>query len=277
MKIGFLGAGRMGRPMLDHLIKAGHDTTVFVLNDDEKAVAERDGLPYAQTVADTVRDAEAVWVVVLKDEHIRSVLLGPDGALEHMAPGGLVIIHTTSDPETSQLVADAGAARGIRVLDAAISGGPPNIVDGTLTLWVGADEADLAAARPLLGLYADPVMHVGPLGNGQKTKLVNNALFGAQVGLAVDAVRLAGALGIESSAILAAVQQGSGASRGLQVVAGSGDPLTIGNTLGEFLLKDVTVVREVAARMGADLGIIGEVLSSPLVEERVLRPSAPAS
>ena len=270
MKIGFIGPGRMGRPILDRLVAAGHDVTVLVRRPAARAAAEADGLTWADTVATTVRDADAVFVVVLTDEQVRSVCLGPDGAVAAMKPGATLVQHTTSDPATAQLLAEAGAAGGVRVLDAALSGGPHDIAAGKLTLWVGGDEALLEQMRPLLQTYASPIMFVGQVGNGQRVKLVNNALFVAQVGLAIDAVRLAGSLGIEEKAILAAVEHGSGASRALRIVAGGGSVDAVADRLGALMLKDVTVVREVARSAGADLGIIGAVLSSDAVEKKVL-------
>ena len=276
MKIGFIGPGRMGQPMLSRLAAAGHDVTVLVRRPPARAAAEAAGLPWAGTVAEAVREADAVFVVVLTDEQVRSVCLGPDGAIAAMKLGATLIQHTTSDPATAELLTGAGAERGIRVLDAALSGGPHDIAAGRLTLWVGGDEAVLEEMRPVLGSYASPVMFVGPAGHGQRVKLVNNALFVAQVGLAVDAVRLAGSLGIEEQTILAAVQHGSGASRALSVVAGGGSVDAVAERLADLMLKDVTVVREVAQSAGADLGIIGTVLSSDVVGQKVLhRASAP--
>ena len=271
MRIGFVGPGRMGRPMLDRLVAAGHDVTVLVRRPEARAAAEADGLRSAGTVAATVRDADTVFVVVLTDEQVRSLCLGPDGAIAAMKAGATLVQHTTSDPATAQLLAEAGAGRGIRVLDAALSGGPHDIAAGRLTLWVGGDQAVLEETRPVLEAYASPIMFVGPAGNGQRVKLVNNALFVAQVGLAIDAVRLAGSLGIEEKAILAAVQHGSGASRALSIVAGGGSVDAVAGRLADLMGKDVTVVREVARRAGADLGIIGTVLSSDAVDKKVLR------
>ena len=274
MKIGFIGPGRMGRPMLDRLIAAGHDVTVLVRRPQARAAAEADGLTWAGTVAATVRDADAVFVVVLTDELVRSVCLGRDGAIAAMKAGAALVQHTTCDPATVELLAGAGADRGIRVLDAALSGGPHDIAAGRLTLWVGGDEAFLEEMRPLLETYASPVMFVGPAGHGQRVKLVNNALFVAQVGLAIDAVRLASSLGIAEQAILAAVQHGSGASRALSIVASGGSVDAVADRLADLMLKDVTMVREVARSAGADLGIIGTVLSSDAVDKKVLHPAS---
>ena len=280
MKIGFIGPGRMGRPMLERLAAAGHDVTVLIRSPRSGAAAETvepAGVSRAATVAATVHDADAVFVVVLTDDQVRSVCLGPDGAIEAMKPGATLVQHTTCDPATLQLLDVAGAERGIAVLDAAVSGGPHDIAAGTLTLWVGGDEAVLEQMRPVLDTYASPVMSVGPVGNGQRVKLVNNALFVAQVGLAVDAVRLAGSLGIDEKVILAAVQQGSGASRALGIVGRGGSVDAVAQRLSGLMLKDISVVREVARRSGADLGIIGTVLSSDAVEKKVLHPADPES
>jgi 3-hydroxyisobutyrate dehydrogenase len=149
VKIGFIGPGRMGRPMLGRLVAAGHDVSVLVRRPQARAAAEADGLPWAGTVAATVRDADAVFVVVLTDEQVRSVCLGPDGAIAAMKPGATLIQHTTSDPVTAELLTGAGAERGIRVLDAALSGGPHDIAAGRLTPWVGGDEAVLEEMRPV--------------------------------------------------------------------------------------------------------------------------------
>ena len=278
MKIGFIGPGRMGLPMLERLAAAGNDVTVLTRSPQARTAAEAAGVSWAETVSETVRDADAVFVVVLTDEQVRAVCLGPDGAIAAMSPGATLVQHTTCDPATLQLLDAAGSERGIAVLDAALSGGPHDIAAGTLTLWVGGDEAVVDRMRPVLATYASPIMSVGPVGNGQRVKLVNNALFVAQVGLAIDAVRLAGSLGIDEKVILAAVQHGSGASRALDIVSRGDSVDAVAHRLAGLMLKDVTVVRDVARRAGADLGIIGAVLSSDAVEKKVLRqPTEPRS
>ncbi|WP_416979647.1 NAD(P)-dependent oxidoreductase [Streptomyces sp. T028] len=278
MRIGFIGRGRMGRPMLDRLAEAGHDITVLVRRADIRADAEAEGLRCAATVEEAVREADAVFVVVLTDDQVRSVCLGPEGALAGMRPGAALVQHTTCAPDTVQLLAQKGAERGVEVLDAALSGGPHDIAASRLTLWVGGDGALLARLRPVLETYASPIVPVGPVGNGQRVKLVNNALFVAQVGLVADAVRLARSLGIEERTILEAVQQGSGSSRALDVVARGGSVDAVAERLADLMSKDVAVVREAARRAGVDLGLVGSVLSSDTVVGRVLgtgRPPGP--
>lgn len=271
MKIGLIGAGRMGRPILDRLVTAGYDASVLVRRSEARAAAIADGRSWRETIADTVRDADVVFVIVLNDAQVHDVCLGSGGALVAMKPGAILVQHTTSDPATAQLLEAEGAGRGVRVLDAALSGGPHDIAAARLTLWVGGDEAVLEEVRPVLQSYASPIIHVGPPGNGQRVKLVNNALFVAQVGLTIEAVRVAASLGIQEHAILSALQHGSGASRALDIVANGGPVSAIPGRLGPLMLKDVTMVREMAQRAGADLGAIGTVLSSSAVEDGILR------
>lgn len=270
MQIGLIGAGRMGRPIFARLIAAGFDASMLVRRPESRAAAIADGLSWRDTIADIVRDADIVFVIVLNDAQVRDVCLGSDGALAAMKSGSVLVQHTTSDPATAKLLEAEATVRSVRVLDAALSGGPHDIAAATLTLWVGGEENVLEEVLPILQSYASPIIHVGPLGNGQRVKLVNNALFVAQVGLAIDAVRIAGSLGIQEQTILSALQHGSGASRALGIVAGGGSVSAIPGRLGPLMLKDVTMVREVAQSAGVDLGVIGTVLSSTAVEDGIL-------
>jgi 3-hydroxyisobutyrate dehydrogenase-like beta-hydroxyacid dehydrogenase len=274
MRIGVIGAGRMGRPIVDRLVAAGYEPTVLTRRPTARAAAEAAGLRCADTLRETVRDAQVVLTVVFDDEQLRAAALGPVGLIAAMPADGILVQHTTCDPATMTPLAETAASRGIRVLDAALSGNPRDVAAGQLTVWAGGEERALAEVRPLLDCYASPVMFAGPVGNGQRIKLINNALFVAQVGLAVDAVRLAGSMGISEDQILAAVAQGSGASRALSSVAWIGAN-AVGTRLGELMAKDVSVVRAVAERAGADLGLIGEVLCSAVVERQVLGGGAP--
>jgi 3-hydroxyisobutyrate dehydrogenase len=263
MKIGLIGAGRMGRPIVERLTACGHEVTALARRPEAQVGR------YVSTAAEAVRDADVVFNVVQSDAQVRAVWLGPDSALTAMKPGATLVQHTTCDPATVEEL--ARAARGVTVLDAALSGGPHDIAAGTLTLWVGGDEERLEALRPLLQAYASPITFVGAVGAGQRVKLVNNALFVAQVGLAVEAMRVAGALGIDERRMLAALQQGSATSRALEVVARAGSVAAVGERLSALMSKDVDVVREVARRMGVELGVLETVLASDAVEQQVLR------
>jgi 3-hydroxyisobutyrate dehydrogenase-like beta-hydroxyacid dehydrogenase len=255
MRVGFIGAGRMGRPMVGRLLAAGHEVTVLGRSPQAREGLVAQGARVAAQAAAVAEKADVACVCVFSDEQVRQLCLA-DGLIAALPEGAGLVIHTTGSPRTALQIAAAGARRGIAVIDSPVSGGPHDIAAGRITLLVGGAEADVERVRPLLRAYGDPILHVGPLGAGQAVKLVNNALFAANIGLVAQAVRLGEQLGVPEEGLLAALPHGSAASRGLTVVAGRGSVATSARMLAEFLGKDVSVVREVAAGLGASLGVL---------------------
>lgn len=266
MKIGFVGAGRMGAPMVRRLAEAGH-TVAALGRDDEKrsAIAELGARPVA-SLAEVAAGADAVIVCVFTDEQVRRVCLD-DGLLAAMPSGSVLVLHTTGSPRTTEDLATQALARGVHVVDAPVSGGPHDIAAGRVTLWVGGSDEAVERARPVLSVYGDPVLHVGPIGSGQKVKLVNNTLFAAQIGLVAEAARLGARLGVEESALLAALPHGSGASKAMGNIARAGSTADFIAAVGEFIGKDVAVVRQTAAELGADLGRLDALVDAGLGRE----------
>jgi 3-hydroxyisobutyrate dehydrogenase-like beta-hydroxyacid dehydrogenase len=181
-----------------------------------------------------------------------------------MPEGSVLVLHTTGSPRTAQAIAasDIARARNIGVLDAPVSGGPHDIAAGHLTLLVGGDQARLDRAKPVLDAYGDPVLHLGPVGSGQAVKLVNNALFAANIGLVAAAAGLGNQLGIDERALLSALQHGSSSSRALAGAAARGSAAGFATAIAEFLGKDVAVVRTVAAEFGTDLGVLSDAIAA---------------
>jgi len=116
----------------------------------------------------------------------------------------------------------------------------------------------------VLGCYGDPVLHVGPLGARQKVKLVNNALFAAHIGLLSGAVELGAQLGVPESTLLTALRHGSAASHVLDIVAAGGSVASFVDTAGEFVGKDIAVVRSIAAELASDLGVLDDVVGAAI-------------
>ncbi len=199
MRIGFVGAGRMGRPMVARLVAAGHDVRVLGRSDEKcSAVAELGAEPVDE-IAAVGAAADVVMICVFTDEQVREICL-TDGLTAAMPSGSAVVLHTTGSPHTVETIAGRAARHEVDVVDAPVSGGPHNAAAGELTLFVGGTDHTVARVRPVLSCYGDPILHVGPLGAGQKVKLVNNALFAAHLGLLADSVELAARLGVEESA-----------------------------------------------------------------------------
>ncbi|MBO0854857.1 MAG: NAD(P)-dependent oxidoreductase, partial [Nocardia sp.] len=218
--------------------------------------------------AAAAESAEVVVVCVFSDDQVRQVCL--DGELpKAMSDNTILMLHTTGDPRTARSVADA--APHIRVADAPVSGGPHDIAAGTLTVFLGADDTTAADLRGALSAYANPILHVGAVGAGQRVKLVNNALFAAQAGLVAAAVDLAAQLEVTESALLSALPHASSASRVLTSIAAKNSVTEFGATVGEFLAKDVAVVRTMVAELGGSLGVLDHAIdAAPLP-----RPSSP--
>jgi 3-hydroxyisobutyrate dehydrogenase-like beta-hydroxyacid dehydrogenase len=267
VKIGFVGAGRMGAPMVRRLVDAGHDVTVLGRGPEKRAAAEELGATPAENLADLARDADAVVVCVFTDEQVRQVCL-TDDLLGGMRAGSVLVLHTTGSPRTAEAVAERAATHGVSVIDAPVSGGPHDIAAGTVTLYIGGEAEAVQRVHPLLSSYGDPVLHVGPLGYGQRVKLINNTLFAAQIGIVAEAVRLAGRLGVDETTLLTALPHGSGTSRALDSIARVGSAGFIG-AVGEFIGKDVAVVRATVADLGSDLGLLDAVVDAGLCREKV--------
>lgn len=266
-RIGFIGAGRMGSPMVGRLIETGHRVLVLGRDDEKRrAIAELGATPVSEPT-DAVASAEVVVICAFTDDQVRAI--ATPQLLEAIPAGATLVIHTTGSPGTSAVI--AASAPHIGVLDAPVSGGPHDIVAGRLTVFAGGSAADLTRAYPVLSSYAEPVLHVGPLGAGQQVKLVNNTIFAAQIGLLAAAVRLAEQLGIDESALLTALTHGSGAGRVLENVVRAGSTASFISAVGEFVGKDVAVLRSTAAELGISLGAL-----DPVVDLAVSRPPGEA-
>ncbi|HEX4656505.1 MAG TPA: NAD(P)-dependent oxidoreductase, partial [Streptosporangiaceae bacterium] len=263
MRLGFVGTGRMGRPMMRRLIEAGHEVRAVARSAEKAAALVGDGAQVVADVAGVGAGAEAVLVCVYTDEQVRDVCLASE-LLGGMPRGSVVVVHTTGSPGTAEAIAARAAAHGIDVIDAPVSGGPHDVAAGRLTLFAGGADDSVARIRPVLQSYGDPVLHVGSLGAGQRVKLVNNALFAAQIGLVADAARLGSQLGVDEAVLLGALSHGSAASRALAGAVARGSVAMFTEAVGDFLGKDLEVAAEVAAGLGADLGALGSVSDSVL-------------
>lgn len=267
-RLGFVGAGRMGLPMVRGLLRAGYGVRVLGRTAARRR-ALADAEPRAEvtgSLIDVADGAEAVLVCLFSDEQVRTVCL-ESPLLDTLAPEAVVVVHTTGSPRTVEAI----AARGARVVDAPVSGGPHDIAAGRLTLFVGGADDIVGRVRPVLASYGDPLLHVGPLGAGQRVKLINNALFAAQLGLIAEAVSVAGAIGVDETTLLSALSQASADSRVLRAVTAHGSAAAFAESVGGFLDKDVVAVRQVATELGAGLGALDEAIGTALGAGRLLQ------
>lgn len=256
----------MGRPLVDRIVSAGHDVAALVRRDEVRAELESIGVQCVDTPAHLAQERDVVLVYVYSDEQVRDIVLS-EGLGQAMQRRSILVVHTTGSPTTVETIHERLSARGVGVVDAPGSGGPGQVAQGTLTLFVGGRAEHVDRCRPLFAAYATEVVHVGGVGAGQKVKLLNNLLFGAHVELAVEAAELSGAFGLDPALVAQTLHSCSGSSYALDLVASMGSGHQVIAGAGRFIEKDVAVARAAASDAGAALGSLGSVTDA--VVERI--------
>ncbi len=276
-RIAFIGLGAMGRPMAERLLAAGHELSVHNRTADRAAPLLEAGATWAPHPAAAARGAEAVFTMVSDDAASRSVWSGPDGILRGAAGDAVLAIEcSTVSHGWSRELAAATAAHGFRFLDCPVTGLPDDAAAGRLTLLVGADESDLAAARPLLEPVSQRIVHFGPPGAGTTYKLMINLMGAVQIGAAAEGLALAEAAGLDLDLVTEALAAGQAASP--QVVRNSRrmaadnhtDPVTFSGVLRhKDAVYGVRLAEElgIPARLGRSaLGYLDDLLAAGLGE-----------
>lgn len=211
--IAFIGLGAMGFPMAGHLARQGFDVTVY-----NRTVSKADQWQQryagktAATPADAAAGADVVCLCVGNDDDVRSVTRGEQGALHTLAPGGLLIDHTTTSAELAVELAAACADAGVGFLDAPVSGGQAGAENGALTIMVGGEAEHYERAQPVLDSYARKTRLMGPAGAGQQTKMVNQiCIAGLLQGLS-EALHFAERSGLDIEAVVEVIGKGAAQS-----------------------------------------------------------------
>jgi len=210
MKIGFIGIGAMGQPMLANLVKKGHSVVAYDVAEAALVGAVRVGAARTGSAAAAARDSELVITVLPSSSHVESAYLAAGGVLEGLAADRLCIDMSTIDPSVSRRVAEAVVRRGARFIDAPVSGGVPRAVDGTLAIMVGGDARDFEEARPVLSAMGANIIHVGPVGSGEVAKLCNNLIAGVAAVEVSEAFRIAEGFGVDPKVLTDVISKSSG-------------------------------------------------------------------
>ncbi|MEV4053069.1 2-hydroxy-3-oxopropionate reductase [Amycolatopsis sp. NPDC049688] len=217
MKLGFIGLGVMGAPMAGHLVAAGHDVSGYDVSPAAREKLAAAGGRAATGVADVVTGADVVITMLPDHPHVEEVVLAAGGVLDTAEPGTLLIDMSTIRPETSIAIAEAAQDKKIRVLDAPVSGGQAGAEQAALSIMVGGDEADFAAAKPVLDALGKTIVHVGPHGAGQVVKAANQLVVGGIYGLVAEAIVLLEASGVDAATGLDVLAGGLAGSRILEL------------------------------------------------------------
>jgi 3-hydroxyisobutyrate dehydrogenase len=254
MKIGFIGLGHMGNPMVRNLLKHGHTLKVYdVVPELLKKLSEK-GCDVAGSAVDCARGVEVVITMLPSSPHARSVYLGEYGVLAGAAPGTPLIDCSTIDPLTSREIAMDAKAKGCPMIDAPVSGGVGGAEAGTLTFMVGGDANDFEAAKPILQAMGKNIVHCGGPGNGQVAKICNNMMLAIEMIATAEGMTLAAKLGMDPKVFAAIVNTSSGRCWSsdtynpypgvLENVPASRD--YTGGFGADLMLKDLTLVTDAA-------------------------------
>ena len=264
MKVGFIGLGSQGGPMARRIIDGGYETTLWARRPATLEPFADTAAKVAGSPAELAADSDLVCLCVVGDADVEQVAAGENGLLAGLKPGSVIAVHSTVHPNTCRKLAKTAGAQGVSVIDAPVSGGGPAAAEGRLLVMAGGDAEVVERCRPVFETYADPVVHLGDLGSGQTTKLLNNLLFTANVGTAASALALGKALGVSPDRLTEVISRSSGNSFALNVVGGSGGLDILAGHAGPLLQKDVRLVVDLAERAAADGGAVLDAADSAL-------------
>lgn len=247
-----MGLGSQGGPMAQRVIDEGFATTLWARRRAGLAPYSGATVTCATTLGELGAASDVLCVCVVADRDVDEVLRGPEGALDSMDPEGVVVIHSTVHPDTCRRLQNDHP--GLHFLDAPVSGGGHMAAARQLLVMVGGDVRAFEQCRPVLEAFADPLVHLGALGTGQEAKLLNNAVFIAQLGLASGAFTTAIARGLDPAALAVVLAAGSARSYAAELVAGGDYDLSgLAQVAGTLLAKDVDVLGRLLADQGSSL------------------------
>ncbi|ETI59847.1 NAD(P)-dependent oxidoreductase [Marinomonas profundimaris] len=255
MKVSFIGLGTMGYPMAGHVSKAGHTVVVYNRSTEkaQKWCEEHVGT-FAKTPALAAQNSDIVLTCVGNDDDLRAVYLGADGAFQNAKAGTLFIDHTTASAEVAKELHHAAQERGFAFMDAPVSGGQAGAVNGVLTVMIGGEKSDVEKAQSVLDCYAKASTLMGPVGNGQIAKMVNQILIGGVLSGLSEGMRFAQKAGLDIATLVDTLKHGA---------AGSWQLENRGETMAknefdfgfaiEWMHKDLGLCLAQAEKMGLNL------------------------
>lgn len=249
-RIGWIGTGVMGRWMCGHVMKKGYKATVHNRTPDKARPLIEAGAAWADSPRAVAECSDVVFAIVGFPRDVREVFLGPQGALAGSRPGTVLVDMTTSEPVLAQEIAEAARARGVYALDAPVSGGDVGARNATLSIMVGGEGEVAEAVRPLLECMGKTIVHQGPSGAGQHTKLVNQILIASNMIGVCEALLYAYQAGLDPKTMLQSVGGGAAASWSLnnlgpRIIDRNFEP----GFFVEHFLKDMRIALDEAERM----------------------------
>ncbi|WP_406401745.1 2-hydroxy-3-oxopropionate reductase [Streptomyces uncialis] len=265
-QVAWIGLGIMGSPMSENLIKAGYRVTGHTLEQAKLDRLTAAGGTAAASVAQAVAQADIIVTMVPASPQVEAIAYGPEGILAHARPGALLIDMSSITPRTSVELAAAGAERGLRVLDAPVSGGEAGAVEATLSIMAGGEAADFEAAKPMFDALGTTVVHCGPHGSGQTVKAANQLIVAVNIQACAEAVVFLEKSGVDLGAALDVL---NGGLAGSTVLTRKRDNFLTRDFAPGFRIdlhhKDLGIVTDAARTVGAALplgAVVAQLVAS---------------
>ncbi|MEU0159048.1 2-hydroxy-3-oxopropionate reductase [Streptomyces sp. NPDC006261] len=265
-KVAWIGLGIMGSPMSENLIKAGYAVTGYTLEQDKIDRLVAAGGSGASSIADAVKDADVVITMVPASPQVEAIAYGPEGILENARRGALLVDMSSITPQTSVDLAKSAAEKGIRVLDAPVSGGEAGAIEAVLSIMVGGEQADFDAAKPLLEALGKTIVLCGPHGSGQTVKAANQLIVAVNIQACAEAVVFLEKSGVDLAAALDVL---NGGLAGSTVLTRKKDNFLKRDFAPGFRIdlhhKDMGIVTDAARNVGAALpvgGVVAQLVAS---------------
>jgi 3-hydroxyisobutyrate dehydrogenase len=264
-RVGWIGTGVMGRWMCQHLMSKGYAATVFTRTKSKAQPLLDAGATYADSPKAVAERSDVVFAIVGFPPDVREVFLGPSGALAGSRPASVLVDMTTSEPSLAVEIFQAARAKGAAALDAPVSGGDVGAKNAALSIMIGGEAAVVEAIKPLFECMGKTIIHQGPAGAGQHTKMVNQILIATTMIGVCEALLYAYKAGLDSETVLKSVSVGAAGSKSLEVLG----PRILARNFEpgfyvEHFIKDMGIALKEAERM--NLCLPGLALAKQLYE-----------
>ena len=261
MKIGFIGLGIMGKPMAKNLIKAGHELIVYDIIKDNIDNLVAAGAKPASSAKEVAEQCPIIITMLPNSPHVKEAVMGKNGVLEGAKPGTILIDMSSIAPLASQEICKACEEKGIKMIDAPVSGGEPKAIDGTLAIMVGGDRAVYEQVYDILMVMGSSAVYCGDIGAGNTTKLANQVVVALNIAAVSEAFMLATKAGVDPKLVFEAIK---GGLAGSTVMNAKAPMIMEGNYEPGFKIdlhiKDLNNVLETGHNVGAPLPLTASVM-----------------
>ena len=253
-KIGWIGTGVMGASMCGHLIDAGYSATIFTRTESKAAPLLKKGAQWASTPKEVAEASDVVFAIVGFPHDVREVMLGDDGIIAGLSSGNIAVDMTTSEPSLAVEISAAAETKGAHSIDAPVSGGDVGAKEARLSIMIGGNDGAVQQVMPLFEIMGKTIVHQGPPGAGQHTKMVNQTLIASNMIGVCEALLYAHRAGLDLNTVMQSVASGAAGSWSLSNLG----PRIIDNNFDpgffvEHFIKDMGIALAEAKRMNLSL------------------------